>query len=192
MRFARRFAGSLASHSPHLEVQVFQDFLLFLWTCKCLIKNSLAAKNVCRSDGLKQHIGWSLLLESRSLVASCLIVRCCVCTVNLVSQNKCCFGTISNVFAAFIGNKNWNIGRNPNCLFNNKIPSWNTLRYFLLSNFVVNNNEYFYRYFSFISNKSCKDVRNFPKQHLFVTPSWLYGWPSVGKGWLTCSTGERK
>ena len=23
-------------------------------------------------------------------------------TVNLVSQNKCCFGTISNVFAAFI------------------------------------------------------------------------------------------
>ena len=47
-------------------------------------------------------------------------------TVNLVSQNKCCFGTISNVFAAFIGNKNWNRGWNTNCCDNKiyKLIRW--------------------------------------------------------------------
>ena len=51
-------------------------------------KELASCEEVCRSDGLMQHIGWSLLLSSRSLVAYCLIVCCCVCTVKLVSQTS--------------------------------------------------------------------------------------------------------
>lgn len=46
--------------------------------------------------------------------------------------------------------------------------------YVLLTNFVITTISISTSISVFISNKSCKDVRNRPKQHLFVTPSWLY------------------
>ena len=92
-RFAILRCASLSRFPVHsLDMQV-------------LIKSSLAVEEVFRSVGLKQHMGWSLLLlSSRSLVTSCWLY------VVVFVQSAWChkqvlFGTISNLFCSFYGNK---------------------------------------------------------------------------------------
>ena len=91
-----------------------QAFQVSFLDVQVFIKNSLAAKKsagllVCWSQATH---GMKSVGKNRSLVASCLIVRRCVFSVNSYSQSGCHKQSVVwdyfYIFAVFIGNKNEN------------------------------------------------------------------------------------